>query len=99
MKFYSLFKGDFLYLNRIEGKRDGPIARLKFKGKIDNWEFAIFRWSNERYDPHEFLFRGANHIDGSIEGALKARHAAYPPNWEPSQKSVLEFLRYLIKIR
>jgi hypothetical protein len=92
VEFYSVFKGDFLYLNRKEGKRDGPIARLKYNGKIDNWNFAIYRWSNERYDPDEIFFPGSKHLNGSIEGALKAGHEAYPPSWEPSQKDMLDFL-------
>jgi hypothetical protein len=86
VEFYSVFKGDFLYLNRKEGERDGPIARLKYNGKIDNWNFAIFRWSNERYDPDEIYFPGSKYLNGSIEGALKAGHEAYPPSWEPSRK-------------
>jgi len=90
VEFYSLFKGDFLYLNRKEGDRDGSIARLQFNGKIDNWDFAIFRWSNERNDPNKFLFPGSNHLNGSIEGALKTGHAAYPPSWTPSKKNFLD---------
>ena len=35
----------FLYLNRKEGRRDGPIARLKYTGKFDNRDFAIFKWT------------------------------------------------------
>ena len=97
VEFYGLFKGDFLYLNRKEGERDGPIARLKFNGKIDNWNFAIFKWSNERYDSDEFFFPGSKHLNGSIEGALKAGHEAYPPSWEPSQKDMLDFFKQLLR--
>jgi hypothetical protein len=96
VKFYSVFKGDFLYLNRKEGDRDGPIARLKYNGKIDNWDFAIFRWSNERYDPDEIYFPGSKNLNGSIEGALKAGHEAYPPSWEPSQKDMLSFFKQFL---
>jgi len=95
VEFYAIYKGDFLYLNRKEGEADGPIARLRFNGQIDNWDFAIFRWSNERYDPNEFLFPGSNHINGSIEGALKAGNEAYPPSWAPSEKNLLDVLKYL----
>jgi hypothetical protein len=98
VEFYSVFKGDFLFLNRKEGERDGPIARLKYNGKLDNWDFAIFRWSNERYDPDEIYFPGSKHLNGSIEGALKAGHEAYPPSWEPSQKDMLNlFMQFLGK--
>ena len=93
VEFYSTYKGDFLYLNRKEGKRDSPIARLKYNGKIDNWDFAIFRWSNERYDPEEIFFPGVKHLNGSIEGALKAGNEAYPPSWETLRKDMLNFFK------
>ena len=76
-------------LNRKEGRRDGPIARLKYNGKFDNWDFAIFKWSSERYDPDEFFFPSSQHLNGTIESALKAGHEAYPPSWAPSQKEML----------
>jgi hypothetical protein len=98
VEYYAVYKSDFLYLNRKEGEKDGPIARLKFKGKIDNWDFAIFRWSNERYDPDEFFFPGSQHLNGTIEGALKAGNEAYPPDWIPSQEDMMNFkIQYLRK--
>ena len=48
------------------------LGRLKYGGKMDNWSFAVFRYSNERYDPDEFMFPGAFELNGTIEGALKA---------------------------
>ena len=45
----------------------------------DRWEFAIFKYSDERYDPDEWLFPGSEHVDGTIEGAMQAGMAAYPP--------------------
>jgi hypothetical protein len=93
VEFYSVYKGDFLYLNRKEGERDGPVARLRYNGEIDNWDFAIFKWSNERYDPDEFSFPGSEHLNGTIEGALKAGHEAYPPSWEPSQQDILNLFK------
>lgn len=93
---YADFRGNFLYLNRRDGQREEPLARLKFKGKIDNWEFAIFKWSSEKYDSNEFLFPGSNHLDGTIEGALEAANEAYPPG-EPSTNDVLSFLKILMR--
>lgn len=93
--YYATFKGDKLFLNRKEGKMDSPIARLKYNGNIEDWDFAIFKWSNERYDPDEFLFPGAKHVNGTIEGALKAGHEAYPPAWAPSDSDLLSFFEQL----
>lgn len=80
IEYYGIYKGDFLYLNRKEGTKDGPIARLRYKGKFDDWDFAIFKWSIERYDPDEFFYPGSAYVNGTIEGALKAGNEAYPPN-------------------
>jgi hypothetical protein len=43
-----------------------------------NWEFAIFKWSTERYDPDEWFFPGAEYVDGTVEGAMMAGLHAYP---------------------
>jgi hypothetical protein len=51
------FKGNFLYLNRKEFDRISPVARLKYTGNIKKWDFAIFKWSSETYDPDEWFFR------------------------------------------
>jgi hypothetical protein len=96
VEFHAVYKGDFLYLKRKEGERDGPIARLRYNGKLDNWGFAIYKWSNERYDPDEIFFPGSKHLNGSIEGALKAGHEAYPPSWEPSHEDMLNFFKQLL---
>jgi len=48
------------------------LGRLKYNGKIDNWDFAVFRYSREFYDPDEFMFPGSGELDGTIEGALNA---------------------------
>jgi len=45
---------------------------------MDAWEFAIFKWSSERYDPEEWMFPGSEWVDGTIEGAMKAGLQAYP---------------------
>jgi hypothetical protein len=96
-EYYAVYKGDYLYLNRKEGKLDSPIARLKYKLKFTDWDFAIFKWSSERYDPSEFLFPGSEHIDGTIEGALKAGNTAYPPSHIPSDAGFLNFIGQLFR--
>jgi hypothetical protein len=45
---------------------------------MDTWEFAIYKYSDERYDPDEWMFPGAGDVDGTIEGAMKAVLEAYP---------------------
>ena len=55
-----------------------PRGRLTYTGDMNRWEFAIFKYSDERYDPDEWMFDGAGHLDGTVEGALKACMAAYP---------------------
>jgi hypothetical protein len=45
---------------------------------MEHWEFAIYRYSDERYDPDEWFFTGAEELDGTIEGAMRAGLQAYP---------------------
>jgi hypothetical protein len=97
--YYSDYKGDFLYLNRHEGEVDGPIARLKYSGSMNDWKFSIFKWSSDRYDPEEIFFPGSQHLNGTIEGALMASHAAYPPNFVPSEIKMLDFFSNLIGMK
>ena len=73
------YRGAFLYLDRCDYGQVGPIARLTYTGVPDRWEFAIYRYSGERYDPDEWLFPGAEALDGTVEGAMRAGLAAYPP--------------------
>ena len=73
------FRGKILYLKRREiSGHISPIARLTYKGKKDKWDFAIYKWSTESYDPEEWLFPGSEFVDGTISGALKAGDKAYP---------------------
>jgi hypothetical protein len=72
------FRGRYLYLDRSDFGNVGPICRLKYTGKIDDWGFAIFRWSSETYDPNEWTFPGSELADGTIEGAMMAGLEAYP---------------------
>lgn len=73
------FRGRFLYLDRIGyGERPSPICRLTYTGKIDGWEFAIYKYSRESYDPEEWFFPGSGKVDGTITGAMEAGLLAYP---------------------
>lgn len=73
------YRGNYLYLDRKNYFGNvTPICRLTYTGEMKNWEFAIYKYSTERYDPDEWMFPGINHVDGTIEGAMKAGLEAYP---------------------
>ncbi len=76
--YTARYKGNFLYLDRSDYGRRGSICRLTYTGDFTNWEFAIFKYSSETYDPSEWFFPGSEHVDGTIEGAMKAGLTAYP---------------------
>jgi hypothetical protein len=77
--YSARFKGKFLYLDRAEGSRKpSPICRLTWTGAMDKWDFAIYKYSNDRYDPEEWFFTGAGEVDGTVTGAMAAGMAAYP---------------------
>jgi len=72
------FNRKTFYLDRSDYGNIGPICRLTYTGNMGKWEFAIFKWSSEKYDPGEWFFPGSQYVDGSIEGAMKAGLDAYP---------------------
>lgn len=76
--YVTQYKGNFLCLNTNDGGKVFPVCRLKYNGAIDDWDFAIFKYSKDRYDPDEWMFPGSEHIDGTIEGAMQAGLEAYP---------------------
>ena len=76
--YAARFKGKFLYLDRIERGKPSPICRLTWTGAMDKWEFAIYKYSDERYDPEEWFFPGSEKVDGTVTGAMEAGMAAYP---------------------
>ena len=76
--YAARFKGKFLYLDRIERGKPSPICRLTWTGAMDKWDFAIYKYSDNRYDPDEWFFTGAEKVDGTITGAMEAGMAAYP---------------------
>jgi len=78
LSYYPEFKGKFLYLKRREFGKISPVARLTYTGNIKKWDFAIYKWSREDYDPDEDFFPGIQHVDGTIEGAMQAGIVAYP---------------------
>ena len=69
----------YVYLDRKYRRgTPSPICRLKYTGRMNDWAFAIFKYSSERYDPGEWFFPGSELVDGTVEGAMKAGMEAYP---------------------
>jgi len=58
--------------------RLGPICRLTYKGKMNGWNFAIFKWSTETCDPDEWMSPGSDLVEGTVEGAIRAGLETYP---------------------
>ncbi len=75
--FVARFQGKFLYLDRDEFGQVHPICRLQYRGGIRRWDFAIYKYSSERYSPEEMWFPGSELVDGTIKGAMKAGMRAY----------------------
>jgi hypothetical protein len=44
-----------------------PFPEGKCTSEMGNWEFTIFRWSTERYDPDEWFFLSSEYEDGTVE--------------------------------
>ena len=74
------FRGQFAYLERIDNNIPTKIGRLRYMPKKKAWNFAVFKYSNEKYDPDEWMFPGWELLDGTIEGAMKAGMEIYPPS-------------------
>jgi hypothetical protein len=75
--YSARFKGKYLYLDRTDRSKPLPICRLTWNGKMDNWDFAIYKYSSEKYDPEEWFFPGEEFVDGTVTGAMKAGMEAY----------------------
>jgi len=79
VSYLPRYRGTFLYLDRSAYGHTSPIYRLRYTGTIDRWTFAIFKYSSDRYDPDEWMPPGHGHLDGTVEGVMKAGMEAYPP--------------------
>ena len=76
--YIARFQGRYLYLDRIAYGKKEPVSRMEYFREINEWEFAIFKWSTEIYDPDEHMFPGSEFVDGTVEGAMRAGMEAYP---------------------
>ena len=75
--YSARFKGKYLYLDRDDLGKPSPICRLTWNGTMASWDFAIYKYSDNHYDPDEWFFPGEQHVDGTISGAMKAGLEAY----------------------
>jgi len=76
--FLVRFRGKHAYLDRDDYGHVGPRARITYTGDMQAWDFAIYKYSDEAYDPEEWFFPGAGDVNGTVEGALRAAAKAYP---------------------
>ncbi len=77
-RYVPRFKGKYLYLDRDDYGCVGRVCRLEYAGPNRGWDFAIYRYSQDRYDEEASFFPGEEYVDGTVKGALKAGMAAYP---------------------
>ena len=75
--YHVRFEDSHVYVNRDDGIGPEPICRLTYNGDLYDWAFAIYKYSAGDYDPEEDLFPGADKVNGTIEGALRAGLKAY----------------------
>ena len=75
--YSARIKGKYLYLDRDDLGKPSPICRLQWNGKMDDWGFAIYMYSDSRYDSEEWFFPGVEYVDGTVTGAMKAGMKAY----------------------
>lgn len=76
--YVTRYKNNYLFFDRKDPYGISPICRLEYTGNMNKWEFAIYKYSSDFYDPEEDFFPGAQYVDGTIIGAMKAGLAAYP---------------------
>ncbi len=72
-KYCQKIQGKFVYLMLDCGNGYlEKVCRLTYTGNLESMDFAIFKPSTETYDSNEFMFPGQEHVDGTLEGAMKA---------------------------
>ena len=75
--FVGRFQGAILYLERNELGQVLPACRLKYRSAGKCWDFAIYKYSSQRYDARETWFPGFELVDGTVQGAMQACMRAY----------------------
>jgi hypothetical protein len=77
--YVARYRASYLFLDRSDHGRVRPIIRLQYTGKLDAWEFALYRPSLEDYETDVSFFPGERQVDGTLQGALQAGLEAHPP--------------------
>ena len=75
--YHVRFQGCYVHVDRDDGIGPCPVFRLEYTGDLSDWGFAIYMYSADDYDEEENFFPGADKLDGTIEGALRAGMKAY----------------------
>jgi hypothetical protein len=75
-KFDVRTKGQFVYVlaGTVDDEEAEPLCRLGYTGSVEQWAFAYFSYSNEKYEP-SFLDTGSPY--GSPEECFDCAAALY----------------------
>jgi len=76
-RYVPRFKGKYLYLDRDDSGEVGHVCRLEYAGPKQGWYFAIYKYSDDKYDAEDWFFPGNDLVDGTVKGALAAGMEAY----------------------
>lgn len=88
-------RGKFIYVKRLFANGSvEQLCRLTYEDDLEDLEFAIFKFSTEKYSADEFFFPGVELVDGTVEGAIRAGMEAYPVSEE--RESMLEQVKAFI---
>jgi hypothetical protein len=62
------FRGRFCYITH----QGSPLCRLGYRGEADDWDFAIYRYTTNRYDADLFGMPDHDSVDRCLSVALHA---------------------------
>jgi hypothetical protein len=62
------FHGRFCYVSHA----DQPLCHLAYRGETDDWDFAIYRYSRDTYDPNVLFMPTHDTVRGCVSVAMHA---------------------------
>jgi len=65
-------------MRELDDVGNEKVCRLSYNGDLNDMDFAVYKYSSEKYDPNEIFFPGSNYVNGTLEGAMKAGLEEYP---------------------